>query len=323
MGAAQCGCTCEKKLGLTRGGREQAIASCGWVVVCDNTRHHACSHSTQAGTNHGWELIIKRDGKMAVRLATKNGRTPLHHPRSTSSSTSSRGEGGSGGRGGRGVGVEDGGVEGMGAGALEVVTKTEILADLSDKWTLVSLVVDSDELSHVPQARVSLYYNATLSVSATYPRGEYVPPSATATPHLLIGQPHRRKGTASYLRADLDEIALFPKALTQLEIIQHYLATTYDTNHVRPHINCARTTTDSPTATARQTHTNPVQSCPIADQGLKRLMGFGNVPTETVIDAIVSRQSETGADFADAHQRDESDVGIASPFDVALDVALS
>ena len=31
-------------------------------------------------------------------------------------------------------------------------------------------------------------------------------------------------------------IALFPKALTQLEIIQHYWATTYDTNHVRPHI---------------------------------------------------------------------------------------
>ena len=62
MGAAQCGCTCEKKLGLTRGGREQAIASCGWVVVCDNTRHHACSHSTQAGTNHGvssnFELVL-------------------------------------------------------------------------------------------------------------------------------------------------------------------------------------------------------------------------------------------------------------------------
>lgn len=313
-GAVQCGCTCERKLGVTRGGREQAVASCGWVVLCDNMADRFCSHSTQAGTNHGWELIIKRDGKMAVRLATKNGRTPHHHPRST--------RGGGVGGVGRG-GLEGGDVEGLGAGAFEMVTKTEILSDLSDKWTLVSLVVDSDESSHVPQSRVSLYYNATLSVSEAFPRGEYVPSSSTAAPHMLIGQPHRRKGTAYYLRADLDEIAFFPKALTQLEIIQHYLATTYDTNHVRPHIDCVRTTTDSPTSTARQTHTNPVQSCPIADQGLKRLLGFGNVPTETVIDAIVGRRSRTGADFADAHQRHQSDVGIASPVDVALDVAIS
>lgn len=53
-------------------------------------------------------------------------------------------------------------------------------------------------------------------------------------------------------------------ACTLPAIVQHYLATTFETNHVRPHIDCERSTNGAPTATARQTHTNPVQSCPIA-----------------------------------------------------------
>ncbi len=60
-----------------------------------------------------------------------------------------------------------------------------------------------------------------------------------------------------------------------------------------------------------------MQSCPIADQGLKRLLGFGNVPTETVIDAITSRQSEVYADFADGYQRSSIDVAVANPVNVA------
>lgn len=39
-------------------------------------------------------------------------------------------------------------------------------------------------------------------------------------------------------------------------------------------------------------------------------MGFGNVPTETVIDATVSRQSHRGADFADSHQKAQVTVDI-------------
>ena len=54
------------------------------------------------------------------------------------------------------------------------------------------------------------------------------------------------------------------------------------------------------------------------DQGLKRLMGFGNVPTETVIDATIGRQTHRGADFADDHQRQQADVGVGNYVDVAL-----
>ena len=154
-----------------------------------------------------------------------------------------------------------GGREGLGAGVLAFETTNEILSLLTDKWTLVALVVD--------EARASLYLNATLAVSRPLPPGEFVASSARAEPELLIGRPHPRKGTPNYLQADLDEVAIFAKPLTQMELIQHYLATTFDTNHVRPHINCKRSTTGASTATARQTHDNPVQSCEIADQGLK------------------------------------------------------
>ena len=47
-------------------------------------------------------------------------------------------------------------------------------------------------------------------------------------------------------------------------------------------------------------------------------MGFGNVPTETVIDTTVDRQTHRGADFADDHQRQQADVGVGNYVDVAL-----
>jgi hypothetical protein len=230
---------------VLRAGREQYIASCGSVVVCDNLNDNACLHATRAGPNHGWEMLILRDGRLAVRIATTRDSSDKTHQASSRRASTS----GSSARGAA-TGVLGGGREGLAASALQMLTKSEIVSDLNDKWTLISLVVDSSSHGRGGGGRVSLYFNGTLAVSA--PLWQYVMPSIQAQPELLIGQAHRRKGIPYYLAGDVDEIALFSRPLTQKQIIQHYLATTYDSNHVRPHIDCTRTTTtSSPTSTAR------------------------------------------------------------------------
>ena len=287
-----------------RGSREQAVASCGWVQVCDAHSDATCSHRTRAATNHGWELLLKRDGKMALRLALRQG-APMPHG-SSGKTASSRAVGQAGA---------------LGAGSLEIETKTDVQPLLTDQWTLVTVVVDAAQggMGHGRQGTgghgsVTLYLNASLAATAPLPKGEYIPPLQGNGQLLLVGQPNVRRAAPNFLTGDVDEIALFRSALSHKKIIQHFLAVTYEPNHVRPHINCERTTTDSPTSTARQTHTNPVQSCAVADQGLKRLLGFGNVPTETVTDAAISRGSQVdGPDFASTPQRAQSDVGISKP----------
>jgi hypothetical protein len=47
-------------------------------------------------------------------------------------------------------------------------------------------------------------------------------------------------------------------------------------------------------------------------------MGFGNVPTETVVDAVVARGAQRdGGDLANGPQRAQLDSGVANPMDVA------
>ena len=65
---------------------------------------------------------------MSVRLATKNGLG-----RSVSSTSAASSGGG---------GLIRGGQEGLGAGALEMETDESVLPELTDKWTLVTLVVE-------------------------------------------------------------------------------------------------------------------------------------------------------------------------------------
>jgi hypothetical protein len=55
-----------------------------------------------------------------------------------------------------------------------------------------------------------------------------------------------------------------------------------------------------------------VQSCAVADQGLKRLLGFGNVPTEKVIDAVTALDLDPSGKAA-RERLHRIDVGARAP----------
>jgi hypothetical protein len=182
-GPFACNCSCTRAPGATRQGREQTLASCGWVMGCSEHGDAHCQAAARAGVNHGWELIVKRNGRLTVRLATKTANPSSSFSSSSAAAAAASSSKSSSRSGGSMARAEEGGR--LGRGVLELQMSSDVLTSLSDAWTLVSLVVDErggggGRGRGLKQAgagggghgMVALYLNASLAVSAPLPLAE-------------------------------------------------------------------------------------------------------------------------------------------------------
>jgi len=232
---------------------EQTIISAGEMRPCDGVNDGICS-STAEGVNHGFEIVITPDGKPLARIAQLGARQGSA-PSSSSALPSNQHN------------------AAAAAGACRQAPLGKTLMALQapaalalNQWTFVALTLDS--------RHASLYINARIvdQRRSNVDNGPYVSPKACRYAHVTIGGSGGPRAFPSYLEGDVDELAVHSKALTSAQLVTRLAATMYDDNVVAPHANCS-----SPP----QTHTNRVQSCAAAQEGLKRINRRGNVPSES------------------------------------------